>query len=376
MPPHAPATLYLFGLWGSQVIDPQRDSACGRHMGSWSGRPPRAARSSTGSARERPAPSIRCGRPSGDTTDDQRSGLRALEARRQSRAAAAGTGTEVQGKRPRGGSPTPPPTQYVCARRGSGQLHGGIARFLHWSLQSSQHSPRAHLQTRWTPPRPLQGRPHLGRMCGGSFTLPISTGGSASRPGGCFTASSSSAPSHSRSAAQIQQDTAARIAAARVSPPNSPTSSPLTPWQQGCGTGMQQHGQPSQGRLRRLAAQTCCWQMTPGCGSRRGNSGLSGSASASLPSASSGPPPARPSSAGRPHIARGARSPHLVFLQEGSPGRLATCHRQHSAQWTPCRTHSQSSAGAHSTQCRCPLDALLHHTSYPACLGLKQGKPG
>ncbi|EIE18191.1 hypothetical protein COCSUDRAFT_60559 [Coccomyxa subellipsoidea C-169] len=39
----------------------------------------------------------------------------------------------------------------------------------------------------------------------------------------------------------------------------------------------------------------------------------------------------RPSSAGRPHIARAARSPHLVFLQEGSPGRLATCHPQHPA---------------------------------------------
>ena len=52
------------------------------------------------------------------------------------------------------------------------------------------------------------------------------------------------------------------------------------PWQQGCGTGMQRHGQPSQGRPRRLAARTCCWQMTPGCGSRRGNSSLSGSASA------------------------------------------------------------------------------------------------
>ena len=56
-----------------------------------------------------------------DTTDDQRSGLEALEERWQSRVAAAGTGTGVLGKRPRG---EPDPSSYAAWMRPSRQRPG------------------------------------------------------------------------------------------------------------------------------------------------------------------------------------------------------------------------------------------------------------
>ena len=214
-----------------------------------------------------------------DTTDDQRSGLRALEARWQSRAAAAGTGTEVLGKRPRG---DPDPSSYAAWMRPSRQRPapwrdrqvpalepavepaqsqgppsdtveaaapdaGQAAPWAHvWRvIIHTSHLDRRQRITAW---RLFHDKPFVG-----AFSQHIR----------CADPAGHSCP-HSGCESQ----------------PHSLTSSSLALWQQGCGTGMQRHGQPSQGRPRRLAAQTCCWQMTPGCGSRRGNSGLSGSASA------------------------------------------------------------------------------------------------
>ena len=103
-PPPPPPTLYFFGLWGSQVQDPQAWGLGTRPAHEFVVREATARRQvlhriSKGEAS--PAGPLR---PAiwADTTDDQRSGLRALEARWEARAAAAGTSSQVLGKRPRG----------------------------------------------------------------------------------------------------------------------------------------------------------------------------------------------------------------------------------------------------------------------------------
>jgi hypothetical protein len=103
-PPPPPPTLYFFGLWGSQVQDPQAWGLGTRPAHEFVVREATARRQvlhriSKGEAS--PAGPLR---PAiwADTTDDQRSGLRALEARWEARAAAAGTASQVLGKRPRG----------------------------------------------------------------------------------------------------------------------------------------------------------------------------------------------------------------------------------------------------------------------------------
>lgn len=103
-PPPPPPTLYFFGLWGFQVQDPQAWGLGRRPAHEFVVREATARRqvlhrSSKGEAS--PAGPLR---PAiwADTTDDLRSGLRALEARWEARAAAAGTVLRVAGKRPRG----------------------------------------------------------------------------------------------------------------------------------------------------------------------------------------------------------------------------------------------------------------------------------
>ncbi|KAK9915556.1 hypothetical protein WJX75_000669 [Coccomyxa subellipsoidea] len=103
-PPPPPPTLYFFGLWGSQVQDPQAWGLGPRPAHEFVVREATARRQvlhriSRGEAS--PAGPLR---PAiwADTTDDQRSGLQALEARWEARAAAAGTALQVLGKRPRG----------------------------------------------------------------------------------------------------------------------------------------------------------------------------------------------------------------------------------------------------------------------------------
>jgi hypothetical protein len=73
-----------------------------------------------------------------DTTDGQRSGLRALENRWQSRAAAAGSASLALGKRTR----TPPPTRYGRARHGPLQPHGGTAVIPRRGMQPPSAQPQ------------------------------------------------------------------------------------------------------------------------------------------------------------------------------------------------------------------------------------------
>jgi hypothetical protein len=96
-PPPPPPTLYFFGLWGSQVQDPQAWGLGPRPAHEFLVREATARRQvlhriSRGEAS--PAGPLR---PAiwADTTDDQRSGLRALEARWEARAAAAGTASQL-----------------------------------------------------------------------------------------------------------------------------------------------------------------------------------------------------------------------------------------------------------------------------------------
>lgn len=103
-PPPPPPPLYLFGLWGSQVQDPQAWGLGTRPAHEFVVKEATARRQvlhRTSKGLPSPAGPLR---PAiwADTTDDPRSGLRALEARWESRAAAAGTASQVLGKRPRG----------------------------------------------------------------------------------------------------------------------------------------------------------------------------------------------------------------------------------------------------------------------------------
>ena len=120
MPPPAAPTLYLFGPWGSRVVDPQAWGLGLRPVHEFVVREATTRRQvlhriSKGEAR--PLDPLRLAIWA-DTTHDQRSGLRALRARWQSRAAAAGTGTGVLGKRPRG---EPDPSSYAVWMRPSRQ---------------------------------------------------------------------------------------------------------------------------------------------------------------------------------------------------------------------------------------------------------------
>ena len=202
-----------------------------------------------------------------DSTDGQRSGLRAIEAHWASTAAGAGSSQQSLGKRQRG---EPDPSSHAAWMRpppkrpppwrdrahaeasapaprtprqpslpdtvdAAAITRGPQQPWAHvWRVIDTSHLDRGQRMTVW---RLLHGKLFVGAFCS-TFT------------------------------AQIQQATIAHIHIAQIRLPRSPTSSSPAPLQRPYGAGLQLHGQLSQGRNNHHSAQTSSLQTITGHGSQ------------------------------------------------------------------------------------------------------------
>ena len=141
-----PPPPFIYGIWGSHLLDPQSWGLGRRRAHEYVVKEAYTRRQilvRKAAGDEHPAAPMR---PPiwADSTDDQRSGLRAIEARWASRAAAEGTLSQVLGRRPRG---EPDPSSYAAWMRPSPER-----QLPRRNRSQLQHRPAARHQERVPPP--------------------------------------------------------------------------------------------------------------------------------------------------------------------------------------------------------------------------------